>query len=163
MNNFKQMLMLLFLLLATAGYVMADDFVIYLNKDQTEDQIDKDKYDCYMWAKEQTGFDPMETPKTTEPPPPKEAKKGGIGKGAVRGGLVGVAVGAIAGDAEKGAAIGAVAGGLTGGMRSNDQKVSEEKKQEGWAKEQSQQYINKRASYNKAYSACLEGKDYTVK
>jgi hypothetical protein len=92
------------------------DMIIYPKEGQSEKQQEKDKYECYTWAKKQTGFDPMEMPKATEPPPPQEAKKGGVGKGAVRGGLVGLGVGAIAGDAGKGAAAGAVAGGLFGGM-----------------------------------------------
>jgi hypothetical protein len=35
---------------------------IYLNKGQGQKQQDNDKYECYGWAKQQTGFDPMVQP-----------------------------------------------------------------------------------------------------
>jgi len=163
MQYFKTILILLALLLVTAGYALADDFVIYPKKGQSNEQLEKDKFECYQWAKGQSGFDPMQQPKASAPPPAKEAPEGGVGKGLVRGGLVGVAVGAIAGDAGKGAAIGAASGGLVGGMRHSNQETKQEQKEQQWANDQAQQYEQNRASYNKAYSACLEGKDYSVK
>jgi outer membrane lipoprotein SlyB len=163
MKQFKTILILVVLLLVTAGYAMADDFVIYPSKGQSNDQMDKDKYACYQWAKNQSGFDPMQQPKASAPPPQQEAPEGGVVGGAVKGGLLGVAVGAIAGDAGKGAAIGAASGGLVGGMRRHDQVSQQEQKQDQWANQQAQQYHQNRASYNKAYSACLEGKGYSVK
>ena len=90
--------------------------------EQDQQQMEKDKYECYQWAKQQTGFDPMQQPTATSPPPQQQAQKGGVGRGAVRGGAVGVAAGAIAGDAGKGAAIGAASGALIGGMRRQDQR-----------------------------------------
>ncbi|MEA3548495.1 MAG: glycine zipper domain-containing protein [Thermodesulfobacteriota bacterium] len=152
--------LLMFLAPATGG---AQDFFIYPAKGQSQDQQEKDKYSCYQWAKGQTGFDPMEAPRATAPPPAQEAPKGGLFKGATRGALTGLAVGAIAGDAGKGAAIGAAGGGLVGGARRSDQKRSEAQKQDQWAQDQSQQYAQKRNSYNRAYTGCLEGRGYTVK
>jgi hypothetical protein len=149
---------------STANIAIAQsDLIIYPKEGQSEKQQEKDKYECYTWAKKQTGFDPMEVPKATEPPPQQEAKKGGVGKGAVRGGLVGLGVGAIAGDAGKGAAIGAAAGGLFGGMRRQDQKRQQEQAEQQWAQEQSSQYAHNRNNYNRAYAACLEARSYNVK
>jgi hypothetical protein len=139
------------------------DLIVYPKKGQTAQQQEKDEYECYTWGKNKTGFDPMEVPKATAPPPQKEAQQGGVGRGAVRGGLGGLAVGAIAGDAGKGAAIGAAAGGLFGGMRRQDQKRREEQAEQQWAQEQGAQYSQKRNTYNRAYRACLEGRGYTVK
>ena len=152
--------LLMFLAPATGG---AQDFYIYPAKGQSHDQQEKDKYSCYEWAKGQTGFDPMAAPRATAPPPAQEAKKGGLFKGATIGALTGLAVGAIAGDAGKGAAIGAAGGGVVGGVRRSDQKRSETQKQDQWAQDQSQQYHQKRNSYNRAYTGCLEGRGYTVK
>ena len=98
-----------------------NELMIYPKKGQNQDQQDLDKTQCYRWAKEQSGFDPMAPPTASTPPPQAEAKKGGVGRGAVRGGLVGVAGGAIVGNAGKGAAIGAASGALIGGMRRKDQ------------------------------------------
>jgi hypothetical protein len=143
--------------------VLAQDFVIYPSKGQSQEQLEKDKYECYQWAKNNTGFDPMATPTASAPPPQKEEPKGGVGRGAVRGALTGLAVGAIAGDAGEGAAIGAAAGGLFGGMRRSDQKRQEEAKQQQWEQQQVNEYAAKRNNYNRNYVACLEGRGYTVK
>lgn len=136
----------------------ADDLLIYPAKGQSKDQMEKDKFECYSWAKEQTGFDPMDGSKGTTPPP-QAAPQGGVVKGAARGALVGVTVGAIAGDAGKGAAIGAASGGLFGGMRKRDQQ----QQQAQAAQQQAANSAQNRNQYNRAYGACLEGKGYTVK
>ena len=48
------------------------DLIVYPAKGQSNDQMEKDKYECYSWAKGQTGFDPMQTPTATSPPPSQE-------------------------------------------------------------------------------------------
>ncbi len=162
--NFKTILRVLIVLLifiATSGW--SQDLIVYPAKGQSQDQMEKDKSECYNWAKGQTGFDPMKTPTATSPPPQQEAQQGGVGRGAVRGGAVGLAAGAIAGDAGKGAAIGAASGGLIGGMRRQDQKRSQQTAQKQWEQEQANAYMQGRNSYNRAYGACLEGRGYTVK
>lgn len=136
--------------------VLAAEPYVFPNKGQTNDQLEKDKYDCYQWAKGQTGFDPMERPTATSAQPDQ---KGGAVGGAAKGALVGVAVGAIAGNAGKGAAIGAAGGGLMGGMRRRQSTQEQDK----WARDQSSQYNARRNDYTRAWSACLEGKDYTVR
>ena len=163
MKKLVWMFYLVLLAALFAGTSWGQDFYVYPTKGQSKDQMEQDKYGCYQWAKEQTGFDPMVVPKASEAPPAQEAPKGGVVKGAARGALVGVAAGAIAGDAGKGAAIGAAGGGLIGGMRKRDQVSQEQQKQEQWAQEQTANYQQKRNEYNRAYTACLEGKGYTVK
>jgi hypothetical protein len=146
-----------------SGVASGYDLIVYPNKGQSKQQQEKDEFECYKWAKGQSGFDPMGAPKATAPPPAKEAPQGGVGRGAARGALVGVTAGAIAGDAGKGAAIGAASGALIGGMRRRDQTAREGQKQEQWEKEQAANYQQGRANYDRAYSACLEGRGYTVK
>jgi flagellar biosynthesis/type III secretory pathway protein FliH len=164
MRRKMQILVLLFMAsLLIVSPTLGDDVFIYPNKGQTKQQQDKDKYECYDWAKQQTGFDPMAQPKATAPPPAQEAKQGGVVKGAARGALVGVAVGAIAGDAGKGAAIGAAGGGLFGGMRRKDQQRQQEQAEQQWAQQQAANYEQNRSKYNRAFSSCMEGRGYTVK
>jgi hypothetical protein len=146
-----------------AGPVLAQDLIVYPSKGQSQDQMEKDKYDCYQWAKGQTGFDPMQTPQATSPPPQQKAQQGGVLRGGARGAAVGVVGGAIAGDAGKGAAIGAASGALIGGMRRRDHERREQQAQDQWAQQQAAQYTQKRNNYNRAFSACLEGRGYTVK
>ena len=73
-------LSLLFIFLV-AGFVLAQELVIYPAKGQSQEQLDKDKSECYSWAKQQSGFDPMQQPKATEPPPQQQAQQGGVGRG----------------------------------------------------------------------------------
>ena len=157
----------LFLLLSLAlgfGNSWAQtELLIYPNMGQSQEQQDKDQFECYNWAKQQSGFDPMAPPTTRTPPPPSEAKQGGVVRGATRGALVGVAAGAIAGDAGKGAAIGAASGGLIGGMRRRDQVAREDQARQQWAQQESAEYTQGRSQYNRAFSACMEGRNYTVK
>jgi hypothetical protein len=155
-----------FLLVATlvSGPVLAQDLIIYPSKGQSQDQLGKDKFECYSWAKKQTGFDPMEVPKTTAPPPQQQGPQGGLFRGAARGAAVGAVAGEIADDdAGKGAAIGAASGALIGGMRRRDQQRRHQQSQQQWAQDQTAAYSQKRTNYNRAYGACLEGRGYTVK
>ncbi len=141
--------------LCLAATSMADELMIFPNADQSAEQQEQDKFACYTWAKDQSGFDPMAPPTATEPPPQQKAKKGGVGRGLVRG----AAVGAIAGDAGKGAA----AGAAIGGMRRQDQKRKEAAARQQWEQEQVRIYTENRNRYNRANAACLEGKNYTVR
>jgi len=145
------------------GIVHAQDLMIYPAKGQSDQQQEKDQFECYGFAKKQSGFDPMAAPTTSTAPPPSEAPQGGVGKGAVRGGIGGALIGAIAGDTKKGAAIGAASGGLFGGLRSHDQKQRESNSRQQWEQRETQQYATNRNNYNRAYTACLEGRGYTVR
>lgn len=136
--------------------IAADEFVVYPAKGQSNDQMEKDKYECYQWAKNQSGFDPMKAPTGTMPPP---QQTGGRVKGAAVGALGGAAIGAIAGDAGKGAAIGAVSGGVIGGVRQRRTNQA----QQNAANQEAQSLDQQRSAYNKAWAACMEGRGYTVK
>ena len=149
--------------LSLIGSAVAQELIIFPKAGQSQEQMEKDKFSCYSWAKEQSGFDPMAASTASSPPPQQQAPQGGVVKGAARGALVGVAVGAIAGDAGKGAAIGAASGGLLGGMRSADQKRQQDQAAAQYTQQQTEAYNQKMATYNRAYGACLEAKDYTVK
>ena len=157
----KLVLLLAFLLLLNG--LAFGDLIVYPNKGQSQQQQEKDKFECYTWAKNQTGFDPMQVPTATTPPPQQEAKVGGVGRGAFRGAAVGGVGGAIGGDAGKGAAIGAATGSLIGGMRRRDQVRRQEHEQQQWEQQQVAQYQQRRGNYDRAYGACLEGRGYTVR
>ena len=163
MEKLKLLLACFVVALMTVPPVFAQDPFIYPDKGQSAEQQEKDKFDCYTWAKGQTGFDPMQVPTATVPPPGQEAQQGGVVRGAGRGAVTGLAVGAIAGDAGKGAAIGAASGALIGGMRRRDQQRNQQQAEQQWAEQEGANYANQRNNYNRAYSACLEGRGYTVK
>ena len=115
---------ILFVFMTTS--LSAQDLIIYPAEGQSEEQMEKDKFECYTWAKKETGFDPMETPTATRPPPQKEEPKGGVAKGAVVGGAGGAIAGGILGGkkgAGTGALIGVGGGALIGGMRRSNQRA----------------------------------------
>ncbi len=152
------------LLFLVSGSAWTQDVIVFPAKGQSQDQTEKDKFDCYQWAKQQTGFDPMQVPKTSSPPPQQQAREGGRLKGAAGGAIAGVAIGKIAGKSgSKGAAYGAGAGALLGGMRQSGQRRDDEQARQQWEQDQAAAYAQKRNTYNRAYAACLEGKGYTVK
>lgn len=128
----------------------------YPAKGQSSEQQNKDEGECYAWAKQQTGIDPIAVANT---PPPKSGPAVGGGdrvRGAARGALGGAAIGAIAGDAGDGAAIGAVVGTMSGGRQARQNQKTDAQKVEN-AK------AGKAQHFNKAFGACLEGKGYVVK
>ena len=44
--------------LVAASESVSGDIFVYPSQGQTDAQRDRDRYDCYLWAVEQTGFDP---------------------------------------------------------------------------------------------------------
>jgi len=50
---------------------------IYPNKGQSQEQQERDKFECHSWAVKQSGFDPMKQPTASTPPPAREARRGG--------------------------------------------------------------------------------------
>ena len=114
---------------------------------------EQDEYACYKWAVEQSGIDPMNPPDVQANP---NAGDGAIIGTSARGAAAGAAIGAISGDAGKGAAIGAVAGAFGGARRRGAAQAGAEQQ----AAQQEAAMMN---SFKKAFSACLEGKGYTVK
>ena len=131
--------------------------IIYPAKGQSAQQQQKDEAECYIWAKRQTGYDPVQAAQYAAPP---QHNVGGERiRGAARGAAGGALIGAIAGDAGKGAAIGAVGGTMVGGarkrrrMRENNQAIAQ----------QQQAASQQKQNYQRAYAACFEGRGYTVK
>ena len=152
----------LFAVVAVTTTATAADLFVYPAKGQSNEQMEKDKFECYSWARQSSGFDPMAPPTPSSAPPPRQAQQGGVGRGAARGALGGAAIGALTGNTKKGLKVGAVGGGLVGGMRRNDQVRQEKHAQQQWEQQEVANYTNNRNNYNRAYSACLGGRGYTV-
>ncbi len=132
---------------------------IFPTKDQDQKTQDADEIACYKWAMEQTGVDPINPPQVQAKQADTSLDGSAVG-GAARGAAAGAAIGAIAGDAGKGAAIGAVAGGLRGRRsRKVGDHVEQQQNNEAAAAKEKELMDN----FKKAYSACMEGKGYTVK
>jgi hypothetical protein len=151
----------------------AQDVFMYPARGQSQQQQDRDRYECHSWAAGQTGFDPSRAtaapPAPAPAPPPEEAPQGGFLRGGARGAAIGAVGGAIGGDAGKGAAIGAASGALIGGFRRRDQMERQAQQQRSYQQQQQTAQANQssanawqRNSYNRAMAACLQGRGYTV-
>lgn len=156
------------LVLVTSAPLLAQsssgDFMIYPAKGQSAEQQKKDEFECYSWAKDQSGFDPMATYQATTAPPEQQRTKASAGRGALGGAAAGAVIGGVAsGDAGKGAAIGAASGALFGGARRSKKGQQQAAEQEQWAQQEAQIWAQQKSNYNRAFSACLEGRGYTVK
>jgi hypothetical protein len=136
------------------GPAQAEVFV-YPKQGVSQDQFQKDQFECHNWAQQQTGVNPSQPAPVAAAPP----AQGGAARGAARGAAVGAVGGAIGGDAGKGAAIGAAAGAVGGRMRQNQYN-----RDQAAATQQAQ--ANQQAGlqrYEQAYGVCLSGRGYQVK
>lgn len=142
-----------------ATSLSAQDLYVYPTKGQSDEQQEKDEFNCYTWARDESGFDPMVAPQASRPQPQSDSKEPSVAKSAVGGAALGVLVG----DSSDAALKGAAAGALFGGWRKSKHRKDEQRAQEQWADEQARQYQAARNQYNRAYAACLEGRGYTVR
>ena len=99
------------------------EMLIYPAKGQSQEQQQKDEFECHQWAVQQTGYDPT---RAQQAPQQQTTQQGGAVRGAAGGALLGAGIGAIAGDTGKGAAIGAGAGAVAGGARQRRQRQQQE-------------------------------------
>jgi hypothetical protein len=143
----------------TSSFAKSLGIYVFPAKNQDKATQEKDDADCYRWAVEQSGIDPVNPPKV-EAAQVDTSPDGTAVVGAAKGAAAGVAIGAIAGDAGKGAAIGAVAGGLAGRRAKKVGDAQEQQKNDQAAAQQTTAMMD---SFKKAFTACLEGKGYTVK
>ncbi len=175
---------------AGASLAEAQQLFAFPKKGQSQEQQNKDRFECHSFASQQSGFDPSAPPPQspaatkTAPPPRSDAEVKSAGKGSrIGGAAVGAAGGAIiggisgSGRAGKGALIGAGAGLLVGGARKRrkerEARSRQKAEQEAVNREQQQnqqrqgelqqQQQQKRQNYNRAWTACMEAKNYNVK
>ena len=159
-------IVLLYFAIFLSGPVFAQDPIVYPAEGQSQEQMEQDEFQCYRWARDRTGFDPMQTPTATSPPPKKGAPRAGAAGGAAAGAAAGAIVGGITRGrkgAGRGALIGGGSGALIGGMRRESQRKQEEQARNQWERQQVNNYARARDEYNRAFSACMTGRGYTVK
>lgn len=140
----------------------------YPNKGQSPEQQDRDRYECYLWAENQTGFDPSapslaphhKLTVVAEPPPGT-----GTAVGAITGAVIGAAV-SSRGNMPEGALIGSVAGALVGSASDAAHQEQQSRLQQQYDRQTAKRIetIERQATnYRRALTACLEGRGYTVK
>ena len=142
-----------------SGIAKSLGMYVFPTKDQDKATQEADEMACFKWAKEQTGYDPLNPTQVVGATVDKSADGSAV-VGSARGAAGGAAIGAIAGDAGKGAAIGAT----MGAVRGRRAKVGGDAKQQQ-ANDQGAAAKSKELEddYKKAFSVCMEGKGYTIK
>jgi len=139
----------------------------YPNSGQSPAQQDRDRYECYLWAVRQTGFDPSQprvASRVRVEVVPMPAPGHDTALGAVTGAMLGAAVSRPR-DAGAGAVIGALSGAVIGAAsdasRAEQAARIQDRYDRGDAQRVSQ--LERRAhDYRRAMAACLEGRGYTV-
>jgi hypothetical protein len=134
---------------------------------QSSVQQDRDRYECYLWSRKQTGYDPSQPRRDGGPPvqvvamPPPGYN---VAAGAATGAIIGAAV-SQPWDTAEGAAIGAVAGAVIGAVSdaSRQQEAeriqAEEEAERARATAQTDSVV---LDYRNAMKACLAVRGYTV-
>ena len=139
----------------------------YPNRGQGAARQERDRYDCYSWARKQTGFDPS-APGLAPHQRVRVIPTAPPGRDTAAGAVTGAVIGAVVsppGRGAEGAAIGAVAGAMIGAASEAARQEQVERVQQRYDRRQAQRMarLEQQASgYRRAMAACLEGRGYTV-
>ena len=147
---------------------ISTEVFFYPNHGQGPGQQDRDRFECYLWARQQTGFDPS-TPRLAPHQRLKVVAQPPAGQDTVAGTLTGAALGAVIGsphNTAEGAIIGAMAGATIGAISDSVRQQRAEEIQAQYDSQAASRYAEQdRQSrrYRRAMGACLEGRGYTVR
>ena len=134
---------------------------VYPPDDKTADERGQDDYQCFAWAKDETGFDPMNEREPEQVVSDGAPAAGSGAQGALRGAARGALLGeVIDDDAGKGAAIGAALGGMRA-RRKSSQMAQQQAASENYQNQAG--FQQEQGNFKKAMSLCLESRGYAVK
>jgi hypothetical protein len=149
------------------------DVFIFPSEGQDSSQQSKDEAECYEWAVSNTGSDPFDLAKQAdadeqqaqaEQQAAEQAGTGAGARGAVRGAAAGALIGEIANDdASEGAAWGAAAGVVRGRRQGRQAQQQAEQQAAANADQREDATEEQLGNFKKAFSVCLEAKEYMVK
>ena len=158
-----------------SGQTLAATMDVYVFPEEGQDgaQQSKDEAECYAWATDNTGADPFQLVKQQEAVEQEaqaqaqaaaDAGQGAGARGAVRGAAAGAIIGEVTGgDAGESAAIGAAALGVRGRRQARRAAGEAEAQADATIAASQEQTEEEIENFKKAFSVCLEAKDYLVK
>lgn len=158
-----------------SGQSLAATLEVYVfpTSGQEASKQSKDEAECYSWAETNTGVDPFQVDKDTEQQQQRaaeqaqaaqESTRGAGARGAVRGAAAGALIGEIANDdASEGAAYGAAVGVMRGRRQARSYRRQAEQQAEQSVDAQKAYAEDKVENFKKAFSVCLEAKEYMVR
>jgi outer membrane lipoprotein SlyB len=136
---------------------------VYPAQGQSPEQTERDRYECHVWAVQQTGVDPSRGDANAyervvvQPANPP-------GSGAVGGAIAGAIIGSIIGG-PRNAGAGLILGGATGAVIGSASDADAQAQANQTQAQYNQSAAEGRArgeSYRRAIGACLQGRGYTV-
>jgi hypothetical protein len=148
---------------AVEGAPVPPRIMVYPAHGQSPEQLERDRYECHVWAVQQSGFDPS---RAGVPPgervvvEPANPPGAGTAVGAIAGAILGAA---IAGPRDAG--FGAVFGGLTGAAVGASSDANAQAQANYQQSQLDQRYAQNAAAannYRRAISACLDARGYTT-
>jgi hypothetical protein len=149
------------------------DVFIFPSEGQDSSQQSQDEAACYEWAVSNTGTDPFDLAKKSEADAQQaqaeqqaaeQVGQGAGARGAVRGAAAGALIGEIANDdASEGAAWGAAAGVVRGRRQGRQAQQQATEQAETQAEQREEATEEQLGNFKKAFSVCLEAKEYMVK
>jgi hypothetical protein len=155
----------------TLGSTM--DVYVFPAEGQDSGQQSQDEAACYEWAVGNTGSDPFDLAKQeqadaqqaqADAQAAEQAGQGSGARSALRGAAAGALIGEIANDdASEGAAWGAAAGVVRGRRMGREAKAQAQAQAANQAEQREEATGEQLANFKKAFSVCLEAKEYMVK
>ena len=146
---------------------------VFPKEGQDTSQQSKDEAECYEWAVGNAGVDPFDLSKqkqtdqqqaAAEQQAAKQTGQGSGAQGALRGAAAGALIGEIANDdASEGAAWGAAAGAIRGRRMGREAQAQAQQQAAAQAEQRERATEEQMENFKKAFSVCLEAKDYMVK
>lgn len=141
------------------------EVIFYPSAGQSAAQQDRDRYECYLWAVRQSGFDPSQVDLAppqqvvvrSEPPPGSV-----VAAAAITGAVIGAIVRSPH-DAGEGAVIGAATGAVLGAAVESSQQAQVRSQYDRDAGARQARLDAEASAYRRAMSACLEGRGYAVR
>ena len=155
----------------TLGSTM--DVYVFPAEGQDSGQQSQDEAACYEWAVGNTGSDPFDLAKQeqsdqqqaqAEAQAAEQVGQGSGARSAVRGAAAGALIGEIANDdASEGAAWGAAAGVVRGRRKGREAQQQAQAQAAAQSEQREEATAEQLANFKKAFSVCLEAKEYMVK
>jgi len=149
----------------------AQGLLVYPSRGQSQEQLNRDRYECDNWAVGQTGFDPTRSPPPPPPPAPPANVQAGNTANPLTGNLSGAAIQALGGTLGGSGGLGGAANALVGEFTRHQAQPGTAQSQNAYPNSapaypnaaQGSPYAAQLDVYRRAQSACLEGRGYTVK
>jgi hypothetical protein len=140
------------------------ELYFYPTKGQSKQQQDRDRYECYLWAVKQTGYDPGQAmaPHQRVEVVPATPPGANVAAGAATGAVVGSILSGPR-DQGQGLVFGAIAGAMLGAASEQAQQEQAARMSDRYNERDYARVEEQARNYRRAMTACLEGRGYTVK